>query len=952
MEMTIERDALPNRPMRWPRIVAASLAGYAFVGGAVSFIGWAADIRRLTDWDNSGISIQPNSTIAAAAAAGSVFLIIYGSHRLAALFGVVVFLIGALSLFQNIFNTDFTVFNSFLTFGREWGRAGTISSGRIGTPGSTSFTLIGLAVILLTAFRDKKNPHVLRRHGLYASALLLSALSISALSITGHIYGAEVLYALPRLTVIALQTATFTVAISLALILSTPYAGPLRLLSEDSAAGVLVRRATPVLILLPFLLGLVRLAGEEAGLYDLAFGTAARTLLEIALLIALLWLAAGSISRQAKREVEQAQVLRESEERRKLAQDAGNVGIFDWDKRSGWTYWSETMWSIYGYDFPKANVNPDEDFWGRHLFEDDIDRVKSNLRRTLKSSSDKFEDEFRIVLSDGSIRWINAQAAVLRAPDGEPIRMYGVNTDITSRKEIEEQIKISDNQLRLVTNAVPALISYVDKNERYRFANQRFTDWFGIPNEEIIGNGPRDVFGPETYDILKPYIDGALSGRKCNFESILNYKHGGSKYVNISYIPDVGADGKVHGYYGLTHDLTDLKHSEDLLRSSEERLGMMMDSLTDYAIFSLDGNGVIMSWNKGAEIMFGYSSDEILGQPYSVLFTPEDVTSAIPKVEMATARRNQRASDERWLLRKDGESFFASGVMMPVHVGEAVTGYVKIVSDLTEKKRHAEELQRAHDELEDKVKERTKELADSNAALVQEIQDRETSEKERIDLLGRLVSSQESERRRIARDLHDQMGQRLTALRLKLASLHEIAPGSDQFTPRVNRLQEIAELLDSEVSFLAWELRPTTLDDLGLLDAVSAYVNEWSRHYEISADFHSAGLPKDRLDQGTETHLYRILQEALNNIVKHADANHVTVLLERREQNIILIIEDDGKGFDLTKKSSSRRSGKGLGLVGMGERAILIGGEIEIESSPGNGTTIYIRVPFSNDDDE
>ena len=159
----------------------------------------------------------------------------------------------------------------------------------------------------------------------------------------------------------------------------------------------------------------------------------------------------------------------------------------------------------------------------------------------------------------------------------------------------------------------------------------------------------------------------------------MNYKHGGSKYVNISYIPDIGSDGAVYGYYGLTHDLTDLKHSEDLLRSSEERLGLMMESLTDYAIFSLDGNGIINNWNKGAEIIFGYSNNEILGQPYAILFPAEDVTNAIPKVEMGTARRQKRASDERWLLRKDGETFFAHGELIPIYVGEAVTDRKSVV---------------------------------------------------------------------------------------------------------------------------------------------------------------------------------------------------------------------------------------------------------------------------------
>ncbi|MFN0277544.1 MAG: PAS domain S-box protein [Pyrinomonadaceae bacterium] len=488
--------------------------------------------------------------------------------------------------------------------------------------------------------------------------------------------------------------------------------------------------------------------------------------------------------------------LRESEARRQLAQDAGNIGIFDWDITADKTYWSETMWSFYGEE--ASDINPDDAYWSSHIHEHDRERVRRNLRRIVESDGVEFRDEYRIIRSDGTIRWIEAKARVSRDESGKATRMYGVNNDITSRKEAEEKIRASDTQLRLVTSSVPALISYVDKDERYRFANERFTDWFGIPTHEVIGKQPRDIFGPVAYEVIKPWIDRALSGEKCTFETVLNNKNDGEKFVSASFIPDIGADGTVYGYYGLTHDLTDLKRSEE-----------------------------------------------------------------------------------------------------------------------------------------------------ENTALVAQLREREVAENQRIELLGRLVASQETERRRFARDLHDQMGQRLTALRLKIASLHELAPGDDQFTTHVDRLQEIAERIDSEVSFLAWELRPAALDDLGLVDAIAAFVNEWSRHHEVAADFHSAGHAKKRLDPEAETHLYRITQEALNNIAKHAEAKHVSVMLERREQNAILIVEDDGKGFDVGKKRIASESGSGLGLLGMGERAVLAGGEIEIESDVGKGTTIFIRVPFS-----
>lgn len=576
------------------------------------------------------------------------------------------------------------------------------------------------------------------------------------------------------------------------------------------------------------------------------------------------------------------------------------------------------------------------DFWERtsgHRLPRDL-RIR--LHEAFRAGS---KQTFEIVFDDRLLL-----ATIAPIVEGGYINVYG--TEITDRKEAEERLRISQNRLRLVTDSLPALISYVDRNERYVYANHTYMEWFGIDPQTVVGKSVRSVFGIGAYRKLKHSIDQALAGREARFEALIPYKRGGPRYVNGVYAPDIGVDGEVRGYFGLTNDLTDLKRSQDLLRSSEERLGLLMETFTDYAIISLDRDGRVDSWNTGAEHIFGYSRDEMMGQTCDRLFTPEDREAGVPLKEMRSARQKGRAVDERWHLRKDGSRFFANGVMMPLYIGKALTGYAKIAGDLTEKQRQAELLQQAHDELEMRVAQRTRELAASNSALLQEIDQRAAAEKQRIDLLARLVSGQELERRRIARDLHDQLGQRLTALRLKIASLKDLTGADKVLTERVERLQEIGERLDEEVSFLAWELRPSALDDLGLIDAVGAYVNEWSRHYETAAEFHSAGLSGSRFDREVETHLYRIAQEALNNIAKHAEAGRVSVLIEKMAGNLALIVEDDGKGFDASEPAKQTESG-GLGLVGMQERAALIGGDIEIESASGKGTTIYVRVPLS-----
>jgi signal transduction histidine kinase len=158
-------------------------------------------------------------------------------------------------------------------------------------------------------------------------------------------------------------------------------------------------------------------------------------------------------------------------------------------------------------------------------------------------------------------------------------------------------------------------------------------------------------------------------------------------------------------------------------------------------------------------------------------------------------------------------------------------------------------------------------------------------------------------------------------------------------------LKRTALRLDSEVSFLAWELRPASLDDLGLPEAAKAFLDEWSHNYKISSDFNIRGFAKKRLTNEAETHLYRIIQEALNNVAKHAGASRVNVLLEWSKTDVRLIIEDNGKGFDVSRSTNSDTSGRGLGLLGMSERAALVGGHVEIESARGKGTTVFTSIP-------
>jgi PAS domain S-box-containing protein len=230
--------------------------------------------------------------------------------------------------------------------------------------------------------------------------------------------------------------------------------------------------------------------------------------------------------------------------------------------------------------------------------------------------------------------------------------------------------------------------------------------------------------------------------------------------------------------------------------------------------------------------------------------------------------------------------------------------------------KEAESLQRANDELEGEM-------------------DR------RRDLARRLSTAQEDERRRVARDLHDSVGQLLAGLSLAVKAVAASAPLPAPAAERLAVVQRVADELGRQVHGLAVRLRPTALDDFGLAAALGQLVGEWSAQAGVPVDLQTVGLESGRLPPAAETALYRVVQEALTNVARHARANSVSVVVSRHDGQATAVVEDDGVGFDLADAGAGR-----LGLIGMRERVALAGGNLDIESEPGRGTTVIARVPM------
>jgi PAS domain S-box-containing protein len=374
--------------------------------------------------------------------------------------------------------------------------------------------------------------------------------------------------------------------------------------------------------------------------------------------------------------------------------------------------------------------------------------------------------------------------------------------------------------------------------------------------------------------------------------------------------------------------------------NAEDVLPLAVHGLRDYAFVTLDPDGLITSWNIGAEELLGWRREETLHVHVSSVLGPGESDAGIGLNDLQEARRLGSVTATRRLNHQDGGIRAATTTIQAVRHATGVIGYAVMahrppVLPLGEGPPTA---QRDIDGLTSADARR--QLSESRALLAAEIADRTQAENARARLLRRLVVAQEDERRRLARDLHDGLGQHLTALRLILESLDGGAQGTGALqTGTADALKMLARI-DQDVDFIAWEQRPAALDELGLTKVLDTYVREWSRQFRIDAVFRARPGTLPRFAPEVEASIYRIAQEGLNNVAKHARAHSVNVLLELRDETLALVVEDDGIGFHATSSGETM-----IGLTGMRERALAVGGTLEIEPTPGGGTTVLACIP-------
>jgi len=367
------------------------------------------------------------------------------------------------------------------------------------------------------------------------------------------------------------------------------------------------------------------------------------------------------------------------------------------------------------------------------------------------------------------------------------------------------------------------------------------------------------------------------------------------------------------------------------LRRTEERFRLLVDAVQDYAIFMLDVRGHVSSWNTGAARIKGYEISEIIGKHFSIFYTEEDIRAGKPARELEVAAREGRFEDEGWRLRKDGSRFWANVILTAIRDDTGtLIGFGKVTRDFTEKILASEALRR-------EIAERTeaqRKLHDSEKSLRQ--------------LSLRLLQTQDEERRRIGRDLHDSVGQYLVGLKMKVDALRSAAERTER--EDISELAECSQMIEEaikEVRTISYILFPPMLEELGLKSAIPWYLEGFTKRSGIKTTFEVA--PEfDRIRGDFELALFRVLQESLTNVHRHSGSSTAIVRLHSNGPTVVLQVTDEGKGTptnNLEGRANDWMAAFGVGLRGMSERLRQLGGDLEISSAEG-GTTITAMLPL------
>lgn len=591
------------------------------------------------------------------------------------------------------------------------------------------------------------------------------------------------------------------------------------------------------------------------------------------------------------------EALAESERKSRSLTESLHELVYRADPETlGTMFVNRAVEAIYGYTAEEWLA--DTGLWHRTLHPDDAARVSAAFEAA-RSTASSAAIEYRIVRRDGRESWVIDRFSWERDGDGRLRALVGVLSDITDRKRAEQELRASEERFAGFMRTMPLIAFIKDVDGRLLYINEAFEKSFDIALAECRGKTDAELWPPETARQLRANdLEILASGEPVVVEETVERPDGLQTWMSYKF-PFRDAAGRSY-LAGTAVNITERKRVEEALRESEEKFAKAFRSQPAIVLLTtLDG--AIVDANQAYLDLAGRGREEVLGKTVTELglISAEERHRA---VELIERNGGTLRNVEHTFRLSDGSVREMLISVEPIQLG-GVLHRLTTLLDITERRR-AEEAVRG--------------------------------------VPRRLLAAQEEERRRIARELHDELGQILTAAKLNLQALsrQEAPVAAVNLAPALVSLERaLAATRD-----LSLELRPSILDDLGLVPALRWQLDRVGRDADLAVHF-ATNLDDERFASELETACFRIAQEALTNVARHAAAREAWVEVAREDGWLGLSVRDDGRGFDVAAMTARGIAGQSLGLLGMRERASLAGGELEIRSRPGAGTEVHARVP-------
>jgi len=591
----------------------------------------------------------------------------------------------------------------------------------------------------------------------------------------------------------------------------------------------------------------------------------------------------------------QDETLRKSEERFRLAALAGRMFAYEWDAATDVILRSSDFAKILGGDEPLETTG--QQILGR-IHPDDRERVGTAIA-ALTPENPHLQISYRMARSDGTIIWVERTSLAHFDEHGRVLRLVGMVADITERKRGEDAIRESEARYRRIVETANEGVWLLDSKLHTSYVNRQMAKMLGCEPREMVGRSVFDFYFPEDVEHKKQALSRRQQGRREQLDERLRRKDGSELWARMAATPVFKDNGEFDGALAMMSDITDRKLAEVALCESEERFRLVANTAP------------VMIWMSGLDkkptyfnqlwLDFTGLSETDLQIGLAGIVHPEDYPQC-NEVYCRGFDQRQPFRKQCRLRRHDGQYRWILDVGVPrFHKDGSFAGYIGSCIDVTDQKLAEEALS---------------------------------------DMTRKMVEAQEQERARIARELHDDINQRLAMLAVELEQLKE---NPSEIESRVQELRKRMSEISNGVQALSHDLHSSQLEYLGAVAAMKSWCKEFGERQGMQIDCRQD--VQSSLSAEIGLCLFRVLQEALHNAAKYSGVKRIEVQLHEENRDIHLIVSDSGRGFDV----EAAKQGKGLGLTSMRERVRLVNGTIAIDSAAMGGTTIHVRVPIESE---